>query len=234
MFFPGFDTENSRYERKYLITDMQLPAVFQQIRLHPAGFSPIFYPRYINNIYLDTENLDAFHENLVGQGRRKKARIRWYGDLKGKIEKPVLEFKLKEGLLGNKLSFPLVPFDFDENFDNETLKKVFRDSGLPDWALESVLKQRPSLVNRYKRTYFMSFDKQFRVTVDEELSYFDINGTAPNNLLNSFKSDDIVVELKYAVDHNPLAASVGDYLPFRMTKNSKYVNGIGLIHGVPV
>ena len=234
MFFPAFNTENSRYERKYLITDMQLPVVFQQIKLHPAGFSPIFYPRYINNIYLDTQNLDAFYENLIGRGQRKKARIRWYGNINGKIEKPVLEFKLKEGLLGNKLSFPLVPFDFDENFDYETLKKVFQDSNLPVWALESVLKQRPALVNRYKRTYFMSFDKLFRVTVDEELSYYEINDIAPNNLLNGFQSNDFVVELKYSINNDSLAVSVGDYLPFRMTKNSKYVNGIGMIYGIPV
>ena len=234
MFFPEFDLEKSRYERKYLITDMRLPAVLQQIKLHPAGFSEIFYPRYINNIYFDTENLDAFYENLVGQGRRKKARIRWYGDLKGKVEKPVLEFKLKEGLLGNKLSFPLKDFVFDEHFDAGTLKEVLLQSDLPDWALESVLKQKPTLVNRYLRTYFISFDRRFRLTVDEELAYYEIGQIAPNFLGKSFFSDDVILELKYAVNDDELAGSVGSYLPFRLTKNSKYVNGIGLLHSIPV
>jgi hypothetical protein len=234
MFFPEFDLEKSRYERKYLITDMQLAAVLQQIKLHPAGFSGIFYPRYINNIYFDTENLDAFYENLIGQGRRKKARIRWYGDLKGEIEKPVLEFKLKEGLLGNKLSFPLKGFVFDKHFNSGFLKKVLLESNLPDWALESVIKQNPALVNRYKRTYFMSFDRKFRLTVDEELAYYEIRQLAPNFLDKNIFSDDVILELKYALNDDKLAGSVGSYIPFRLTKNSKYVNGIGLLRSIPV
>ncbi|UBM63279.1 polyphosphate polymerase domain-containing protein [Candidatus Sulfidibacterium hydrothermale] len=233
MFFPEFDLKNSRYERKYLISDMQRAAVQQQIRLHPASFSPIFYPRYINNIYLDTAGLDAFYENLAGHGKRKKARIRWYGDMMGKVSKPVLEFKIKEGMLGNKLLFPLQPFEMDENFNAEMLRDVFLHSSLPDWALESVLKQKPSLVNRYKRTYYATFDGKFRLTLDEELSYFAV-GPAPNYFLEKYVSRDLVVELKYAYADYREAVSIADFLPFRLTKSSKYVTGIGMIFSIPV
>jgi len=233
MFFPDFDLKNSRYERKFQVSDMQLAAVHQQIRLHPAAFSLIFYPRYINNIYLDTADLDAFHENLTGHGKRKKARVRWYGDMMGEVVKPVLEFKIKEGILGNKLLFPLKSFKMDESFDAGMLRDIFLRSSLPDWALETVLKQKPSLVNRYKRTYYMTFDKKFRLTVDEEMSYFAI-GPSPNYFLEKYVSSDLVVELKYAYADYQQAIGIADYLPFRLTKSSKYVNGIGMIFSIPV
>ena len=36
MFFPPFDEENSRYERKFLVSDMHYHDIEQQIRLHPS------------------------------------------------------------------------------------------------------------------------------------------------------------------------------------------------------
>ena len=229
MFFPPFNEERSRYERKFLVTDMYFHQIEQQVRLLPAAFSPIFYPRYINNIYLDSNEMDFFYDNVTGKGSRKKARIRWYGDQLGKIDKPVLEFKVREGMLGDKLSYPLKPFTIDRHFNYQDLKDIFKQSGLPLWAEEILLQLKPALLNRYKRKYFVSFDQRFRLTLDYELGYYSIGSN--NNLFNGgFHSEDVIVELKYEKEFDDIAPQVTNSIPFRLTKSSKYVNGIELLH----
>jgi len=229
MFFPPFNEDISRYERKFLVTDMSYPAVEQQIRLHRSAFSPIFHPRYINNIYFDTPTFESFYDNVFGKGSRKKVRIRWYGDLDGRVEKPIVEFKIREGMLGNKLSFPLVPFEVNQHLDIEKLNRVFHDSDLPAWVFDVLVQLKPSLLNRYRRKYFMTFDSKFRLTIDDELQYFGI-GINNNNFLENHRSEDIIVELKYDKKDDDLAPMVSNNLPFRLTKSSKYVNGIELLH----
>jgi len=229
MFFPPFNEEKSRFERKFLVTDMHYADIEQQVRIHPAAFSPIFHPRIINNIYLDSNDLDFFHDNVSGKGSRKKARIRWYGEMNGRIEKPVLEFKIREGMLGNKLSFPLSSFTVGANLTLENLQDVFQNSELPVWALEIMMQLKPALLNRYSRKYFLSFDNKFRLTMDDQLSYFAI-GNNNNTFIENFKSEDIIVELKYDFQNDDLAPAITNHLPFRLTKSSKYVNGVELLH----
>ncbi len=229
MFFPPFNEEKSRFERKFLVKDMPYHGIEHQVKMHPSAFSPLFHPRHINNIYLDTIEMDFFTDNVSGKGSRRKARIRWYGDLKGKIEKPVLEFKVREGMLGNKLSFPLVPFTLDNKFNATTLQECFRISDLPEWAYGVLSQLKPALLNRYRRQYFISFDKNFRLTMDDELSYHGI-GVHNNNLLEKHDGEGVIVELKYDNPMDDLAPNVTNHLPFRLTKSSKYVNGIELLH----
>lgn len=229
MFFPPFNEEIARYERKFMVDAMSYHSVEQQIRVHPAVFSPIFHPRYINNIYLDTNEFDFYFDNVSGKSSRRKARIRWYGDALGIIAKPVLEFKIREGMLGNKISFPLQSFHVNENLNGEQLASVFRNSDLPLWALENLLHFKPALLNRYRRKYFLSFDKKFRLTIDNELAYYGIGGNN-NNFLEEYTSDDVIVELKYDRKNDDIAPRISNKLPFRLTKSSKYVNGIEFLH----
>jgi len=229
MIFPAFNEDKSRYERKFLVTDMHYHQIMQQVKLHPSAFSEIFYPRYINNIYLDSNELDFYQDNVTGKGSRKKARIRWYGERTGYIEKPILEFKVREGMLGDKISYPLLPFAVDEHFCTENLKEVFSKSNLPFWAQEILTHLKPTLLNRYKRQYFSSFDKNFRLTLDEELSYYAI-GSHNNYFMEAYFSDDIIVELKYNREFDDEAPTVTNHIPFRLTKSSKYVNGIDYLH----
>ena len=229
MLFPLFNEQTSRYERKFVVTNMHFHAIEQQVRIHPAAFSTIFHPRYINNIYLDTNEMDFYHDNVSGKGSRKKARIRWYADQLGNVEKPVLEFKVREGMLGNKLSFRLRPFNFDEDFKFDELLHVFDVSDLPSWAREILYQLKPALLNRYRRHYFMSFDGNFRITLDDEMSYFAI-GNNNNLYLEKYLSEDTIVELKYERKYDDVAPLVTNQIPFRLTKSSKYVNGMDLLH----
>ncbi|RLD43903.1 MAG: hypothetical protein DRI89_03915, partial [Bacteroidetes bacterium] len=133
------------------------------------------------------------------------------------------------GMLGNKLSFRLKPFTVDANLTAEKLYAVFQNSDLPLWALEVVLQIKPALLNRYSRKYFLSFDKKFRLTLDDQLNYFSI-GTNNNNFIENYKSEDVIVELKYDYLNDNFAPEVTNRLPFRLTKSSKYVNGVEMLH----
>ncbi|PLW98018.1 MAG: hypothetical protein C0591_05370, partial [Marinilabiliales bacterium] len=51
-----------------------------------------------------------------------------------------------------------------------------------------------------------------------------------NNLLEAYNSDDVIVELKYERKYDNIAPRVYNKLPFRLTKSSKYVNGIEFLN----
>lgn len=219
-----------RYERKFVVNHHSQQGVEAKVRQNPAFFTEIFQPRFINNIYLDTHNLTFFHDNHSGKSQRKKIRIRWYGELTGLVKNPLLEYKMKDGFIGTKKIFPLRNFYFDDQFSIESLSEVFRTSDLSDDVLQDLAILEPTLVNRYCRKYFRSYDKRFRLTLDKEMSYYSIS--RQNNTLLRQMSDNqsIVVEVKYDEKYDKYADSVTSPFPFRMTKNSKYVNGISYFH----
>ena len=218
--------DNYRYERKFAVSNLSFQGIDTVIKNHSAYFKDLFFPRYINNIYFDTQNLTCYSDNAVGKAHRRKYRIRWYNELFGEVKTPVLEIKIKKALLGTKKSFPLIPFKIDKGFTAEDMKNVISNSNLPGWVVEDMRALYPTLLNRYKRKYYRDFSKNFRITVDTEIEYYRI-ANRNNSFFDNIKdSKNIVVELKYDDNHNENASYISSKFPFRMTKNSKYVNGI--------
>lgn len=224
------ELKKSRYERKFVVSRLKKENIEQIVKTHPAVFSEIYHERYINNIYLDSHNLMSYVDNNVGKSYRKKVRIRWYGELFGNITYPILEFKLKTGAVGDKHSFPLKPFVLDRNFNIDFLKNLFKISNLPDWVNNEILTLEPSLLNRYTRKYFQTIDKDFRLTIDSHLEYHDISRRNNNFIKHDINYINTVVELKYENNKDNRADFISNNLPFRMTKSSKYVNGIEKFH----
>jgi hypothetical protein len=217
---------NNRFERKFAVNKLSIQEIELVVKRNSVLFYEIFKQRFINNIYLDTPNLTYFSDNNIGKANREKIRIRWYGDLFGLISRPILEFKIKNGNVGTKLSFPLKSFKLDKDFSIDILKQVFHNSNLPNWVINELNVLEPTLLNRYKRKYFRSFNKDYRLTIDSEVEY--INIASRINSLSQRKNEgtDVVVELKYDVEKDNFAHQITNQFPFRMTKNSKYVNGI--------
>jgi SPX domain protein involved in polyphosphate accumulation len=223
---PKETTEAYRHERKFLITDYAAAEVEQIIKFNPACFSEIYYPRTINNIYFDSPGFDSYYGNVEGDTNRRKARIRWYGELFGKIEKAVLEFKVKKGLLGTKEHYPLNPFTLDNDFSRIELRNALASENVPKKIKDHLLALYPTLLNSYQRKYFLSGDKKFRLTIDKGLTYHRISYNK-NTFLNKVVSPtDIVLELKYDINDEPEADKITSLFPFRMTKNSKYLHGV--------
>jgi len=89
---------------------------------------------------------------------------------------------------------------------------------------------RPVLLNSYQRSYFGTFDGKFRITIDWNLNYLSLlNGNSFRKYQH--KENGVVVELKYDESLDNATDRIMQYLPFRQTKSSKYVNGISLVVG---
>lgn len=73
-------------------------------------------------------------------------------------------------------------------------------------------------------------DKRFIITIDDKQSFYKIS-TFGNCFL--YKVDDfsnVILELKYNVEHDSQASIISNLLPFRVTKSSKYIRGIELLY----
>ena len=166
-------SDHFRYERKFFIEQISLLRLQTIIKFHPHCFTPLFPFRYINNIYFDTFQLDSYYNNVNGDMSRAKVRIRWYGDLWGHIESPVLEIKTKEGTIGHKESYPLPSMVLTPSTIPSQLKKCLNSQTLPDYRFLQLNQLIPTLINRYGRYYFKSTLHPFRLTLDSYLSYYN-------------------------------------------------------------
>ena len=215
-----------RYERKFVAPGLSREEIETMIKMHPAMFSEIYHARNVNNIYFDSLSLKNFFANIDGNQHRVKCRIRWYGELFGRIEKPILELKIKNGLMGKKESYLLPDFTLDRNFDIEMLRQAFRQADIPGIVGLDLASLQPALLNRYTRKYFQTADRKYRITVDTDLEYYRIHPNRNTFLHCSKDRDNIVIELKYDKAGDPLAENISRSFPFRLSRNSKYVNGI--------
>ncbi len=224
------DEKKPRYERKAALTDMDEKEFENILKEHPAIFSESFSERKINNMYFDSLNLRNYNEHINGENERLKIRIRWYGSLFGEIKKPMLEIKTKNRELGQKISFPLNSFMLNKLFSYKTLyEEMIKKSNLPKWTCEMMAGVSPILLNSYKRRYFMSADKKYRITLDKDMLFYRIN--ASNNLFIDRIDDKelLLVELKYSDAEHAKAHLITQHFPFRFVANSKYLSGINLL-----
>jgi len=224
------DMKKFRYEKKSVITELNSQEVENLIKHHPCIFSEIFYERKINNIYLDSLNFENYVDNLEGVSQRIKIRVRWYGKTFGIVENPVLELKIKNNEFGKKKRYLLKSFIVDENFSLKVLQEVFSNSNLPEGVVEKLKLYSPTLLNSYKRKYFISTDKKYRVTLDKDLMFFNIK-----NRGNFFKhqvknKETLIFEIKYKLKDFEGVSNITNYFPFRFIANSKYVSGIDLLN----
>lgn len=215
-----------RYERKF---QMDLPRwqVEQIVRRNRAAFSPIYWPRWINNIYLDTPGFSNYQDSLDGASDgRVKMRIRWYEEFETLVEKPVLEFKIKQGTVNRKVTYPLAPMDFAEGINRKRIQASLRQANLPRSLMTELLKFDLALANRYYRSYFLSADSAFRITVDSDQTYMRMSSRRNLLLARWRENSSAVLELKYAPELDGQAAEISQQFPFRLSRNSKYASGV--------
>lgn len=216
--------ENYRYERKFFIESLNRHDVEHILRRHPARFSEVFEERKINNFYFDTHDLNSYRENNDGVKNRTKLRVRWYGDDIYNILSPVLEIKIKKGLLGTKERYPLKSINFNIYHSIGSIKKCISASNLPLKLKYKLNFLSPSFMNRYMRKYFLSFDKKYRITIDFNQAFYRLSN---NTLLRKHvDQNNVILELKYDSHNDDDARYITNNFPFRLSKNSKYVNGV--------
>ena len=218
-----------RFERKYHIQDLPEVEIEMWIKRSPALFFECFPPRFINNIYFDTPDLSNYHENLSGQAARTKIRLRWYGEFLQSQQKTTLEYKIKRGMVGTKNSYKLPPLNLTPGFSYHDLDTYWKKCDIPENVRHDVRLVVPTMCNRYHRKYYLSADGMYRITIDTGLSFiaidrFDCQFNRIRNLEES-----VVVELKYSGDISTLDERLVNFLPFRVTRMSKYVTGVDLL-----
>ena len=215
-----------RYERKFHAPDLTLDHVTMVVANHPAHYVKAYPSRRINNVYFDTVELSDFRAHLLGSDRRRKVRIRWYGDSMGPARPVILEVKARRGTVGTKRHFALPPLDFDGRINMDAVRAAAAD-GMPAGAMAGFFAcAQPALFNSYQRRYFASIDGRFRITVDTEMEFHVVNDRAYSHV-RSYKEERLrVIELKYDMGNDDEANRIAGRLPFRLTKHSKYVSGI--------
>lgn len=217
---------NLRYEKKFVADGFTMAEVFAAVHRHPAAFREVYPPRTINNIYLDSPTRRDYFEHLNGVANRIKTRVRWYGQRLEVAECPKLERKLKRGMVSGKETYELPPFSMNGGCLRTLLHSTFDAAAFPPMLRSMLQHLEPALYNRYRRCYFLSGDRRFRLTVDAGLQFAGVprNRQPAIDLLPAATT--LVVELKFEPRFAEDAALVTNILPFSVARFSKYVVGI--------
>ena len=87
------------------------------------------------------------------------------------------------------------------------------------------------LLNSYQRKYFLSADGAFRVTIDSQMQFYRLLAHGNHFVYQRNDHHHTIVELKYNKAGDELAEKMTQSFPFRITRNSKYVEGFNRLHG---
>ena len=219
-----------RYERKFFLSFLDRHDLEMFIRYHPAMFREIFHERTVNNLYFDTPGNECFLDNISGNATRIKIRIRWYGDLFGNQTSLTLELKIKKGMVGTKISYPLGPVKLNpEQFTNQLTEQVQNSENIPERLKVELLGWELALLNRYNREYFQSVDGRFRLTLDCDLEYFNIRPKRCVIFHTAKERTKAILEIKYGVEYDIFADHVTNVFPYRLSKFSKFIRGVSNI-----
>lgn len=202
-----------RYERKYRIENLDFDSICNELNMHSAGFSDQFPERKINSIYFDDSQFSMARATLVGISNRCKYRIRWYGENTVDIDGPVLEKKIKSNQLGYKEFKKLPELNLKSHF-----KQFCTSNILSELAIY------PCVYVSYTRTYLISFDQKVRVTIDRSIEYRSIENYKLSKIPR--RDNAVVVEFKYDQQDAAYAEDMMNSFPFRLGKNSKYINAL--------
>ena len=222
--------KNFRYERKFYVEGLTREEIETILKFHPAIFREIYHKRTVNSIYFDSFNLQHYFDNINGVEKRLKVRIRWYGNLFGFIENPVLELKLKHNLHVGKLQYPVKPFTLDNDFSSDVMRKVFEESSFPPAIKLHLMELNFCLLNSYSRRYFLSSDRKYRITLDVDRQVYRLFPCQNNFLYKSTDSATVILEVKYNKIQDEFVDNITNHFPFRITRSSKYADGIAKLH----
>lgn len=210
-----------RYERKYILDSSEYDSLVHQVLAD--GLSIPFPPRKINNLYFDSFELDSYFENVEGESKRNKYRLRWYGERFQTGAKPTFEVKMKKDQVNKKKMVKLAKTDFTSFNDIHDMHEHVMNE-LEEKDINIFLEMQsmnPAIINGYDRDYFLSPDKQTRLTIDRNMSFYNCK-----NHQEALMDDVIIVEVKYPVGTNVTI----DFERYKLTlaKSSKYVTGLDL------
>jgi hypothetical protein len=215
--------EELRYERKFAVDSKDIKSFLYLVKVHPALFTETYAERRVNSLYFDSEDYAYYQDTTLGKSERRKVRLRWYGNQIECIGDGNIEIKSKSGHLGSKESYPLGTFA-TEDFVSNYRKYIHASEALDEGCKQLFRLLRPIIIVSYLRRYFVSADKNYRITLDYDLGFYDLH--AGFNPLRKVPSDVCVLELKYAYEQDELARTITSSIPNRYSRSSKYRIGL--------
>ncbi len=159
----------------------------------------------VNSLYFDSSGLSCYHEKIAGVKKRKKLRLRSYGQDLNPENKFFLEIKRKEDMTIVK---DRLIIDYQDHFNfiknnspvylNRALspeeKKVLEEFL---WT-EKYNCLTPKIMVIYKRRPLVSHvDKRFRITFDSDIKAYPADHFYLKKNGVDILSDQVVMELKY-------------------------------------
>jgi SPX domain protein involved in polyphosphate accumulation len=221
--------EKVRYEIKFVAYEREIHRLLQWVKLHPAGFISPYPDRRINNIYFDTQDCQAYAENLSGASGRRKVRYRWYGN-RMQIGKGVLEVKCKRNYFGWKQQHKI---NVQPDKGGSSWREI-RNTMLAELSNDGkrILHNNPNpvLINQYDRKYFVTNDGIIRLTVDRNQNVWDQRyKPKPNYNYRANLCKTIVIEIKFNRGEQAYASQIIQGIPLRVSRNSKYMVGVHTI-----
>lgn len=211
-----------RLERKYIFKTTQLKDLVEAIKSHPMFINEKYDERIVNNIYFDTPGLSNFLEGVEGVPERCKVRIRWYNN---NAENSYLEVKSKKGSVGDKLRYRLEDFDPKSPNIGKEFYKALNNSDIPQHIKIELKKLIPSSFNSYKRKYFENQKHDLRITLDYDMVFQRMLSEKLIPIKNP-KDKTIIMEVKYSSENEKELNELLKYFPLRISKFSKYNQGI--------
>ena len=221
-----------RLELKFVTRDYNYSLLYNWLKHHPYNFMKEYDARIINNIYFDTLSFASFQENAHEHNKRFKIRYRWFNKFNAS-KNGFLEIKNKHNLYGWKNRFPIQDLKISDKGKWKNIIKKLTES-VPD-NVKILLKRYtvPVVINQYYRSYFVSNDKKFRITVDRyQKSFNQINSSSINISKNCDMSDSLVLEVKFNKKEENQVKDLLNSIPIKYSKNSKYVNAVRISYGL--
>jgi hypothetical protein len=223
--------EYARLEIKFAAYEVHFHTLLHWIRMHPVCFFTPFPDRQVNNIYFDMHNYYAFAENLSGASSRTKVRYRWYGENIGP-DIGFLEVKCRRNYFGWKHRYPISEPPYKSGYCLKDIRQALLEQLSPDGKKWLNASPFPIIINRYYRKYFLSCDKKIRVTMDTKQAVWDQRFKSfPNFESQANLPSALVVEIKFDRNDRKLASKVLQNIPVRVSRHSKYINGVRAVHG---
>lgn len=220
----------SRREIKFVVDELQQDRLFEWLRAHPEGFERTHPARWINSIYFDSYDYSAFTQNLSGASSRSKVRYRWYGSSREPAP-GMLEIKCKRNYFGWKQRYSVAHIEAGADTRWRDLVDQLNAQLPPPGKLWLSSHPQAVLLGRYFRHYFATHDGAVRATIDVEQSIYDqrykpcLNLSREANIRRT-----VVLELKFPRDERERAARLVEGVPARVSRNSKYVLGLRMLH----
>ncbi|MGI9590134.1 MAG: VTC domain-containing protein [Myxococcota bacterium] len=217
-----------RVELKLPLANRTPAAVLGAIRRHPLGFERLHATRWIHNVYFDTPSLCCFQTSVAGASQRLKLRLRWYGAAAGEGV-GALEWKWRRGGAGAKW---VVPVRWEGELAKQpwsVLRRGFRCEldGRQRATFDALA--IPTLLNRYRREYWISRDGRVRLTLDDSLVFVPQSGGLALQTRGALPWHRVqVLEVKLPTGEAGTAREALRGFPYRPARFSKYTTGIEL------